>query len=201
MLKQFLERRTEKRRLFRALLTDALTRKLAEADELTVDRALLREFAATRQELLRAASGLAIREKLQIMTGDDGLVRICSNFRFEQLIRAAAGIPEPEAESEALILEETLVDEAVPVLAEADGSVLASFETLAPDDVEEPVPVIVSGDIEWMSEFVVGNGREAGGGNLPDNRQTLPPRERDPWPVFDAADLPPFDSGKKNNFA
>lgn len=210
--KNYFEERAEKRRLFRSLLTDALVRKVDESGEIAVDRALLKELGATRRELFRVAYSLAIKERLHVLAGKDGLVWLLTNERFVRTAekharaydtlrgvtpRAEEPLSVTDPDSEALVLEETVLVE--PVTVEAEPA--AKTPEAVPVETAAAAPALAG----WHGFVVKSNGknaRAAKGGrenraNLPDGRKTMPPRERDPWAVLEAADIPEADATKK----
>lgn len=206
MLRKFLERRAEKRRIFRSLLSDTLVRMLGEAGELAIDRKLLSALGATRKELFRVVYSLAIKEQMHILAGKDGIVRLLTNKRFIEMthnsafpgkaqshvssgMETVAPLSVVDPESEALILDETVVIEPAPVQPVRKPS---SDRTPLP----ETVPAGNAESQEEWAGFVVKDSRGQQG-ILPDVRKSLPPRERDPWPVFDASDLSSLDAVKK----
>lgn len=90
MLGKYLEQRSKKINTFRLLLADALLRKLREKGSLPLTRAFARELGASRREALRAACLLALRERLHLAAGEDGVVSLSTNYHFELAVNRNA---------------------------------------------------------------------------------------------------------------
>lgn len=188
MLKKFLEQRLEKRTTFRRLLSDALVRKIEEEGEVVIDRSLTREFGASRKEVFRAACVLVMQEKMHLGTGEDDLLHIMSNYRFEQATRASASLYRTVRMDEAEIIEPLSVTDPESEAIFVDDMGLFTLKHTSGRH-KEPIAV-------ESAEFEVRDGRD-GRGILPDGRKTLPPRDRDPWLEFDSVDYIPRNEPKK----
>lgn len=184
------ERRAERQRSYRALLAGTLARKIDESDELTLDRTLQAELGAPHRELLHTAYELALQERIHIMAENDGVVRLMSNHRFEQMTREYASTYTTAGIGGILLSEseEQWSDSSIEPLSVTDPDSEAIFL----DEAAFLEPITEQSAMETLK-----SGKERRDAP-PDGRKTLPPREREPWFGFDEITFPRINADKKS---
>lgn len=181
MFRKIIEHRTEKRRVLRTLLADAVMRKIDAAGELILDKALCSELRASRREVLQAACSLVLAEKMHLFSGIDNVTHLQSNQRFRDSVFSQALDYDSFAIPEGLDAPFTDPD--------AETIIIDSSSLVLPPPTET-VPVRPKQPAETAATAV-------DRANLPDGRKTLPMRDREPWWIYDAVEIPISEDTKK----
>lgn len=149
------------RRGHNALLADSLSRRLEEEQTLAVDDSLISALGADKSGFFHTVYSMLLQERIHMMSGPDGSVRLMTNGEFHRFMLRQSrreGIP---------ALADTLVEHTASVM-EPDGLGWFALDVSSEEDTDTLV------DAEKR-------------GKLPDARQTLPERRREPWTANEAA--------------
>ncbi len=189
MIADFLTRRARRQRERRSRLADDLSSRLTREQSLAVDDTLIAALGVDRRAFFRAVYSMVIQERMHMMADENGDVRLMTNGEFHRFMLRRSGLRETEirargvpdmagisefaeagAEAEETVFVEPVTAEFVAPLSGPDSSPAAEVAAEAPHD-----------DLGWFNLDVSpeSDSRE----KLPDARQTLPDRRREPWPA------------------
>jgi hypothetical protein len=188
---------------------EELMARLAEKASLVVDDSLVSELGVGRKALYRIIYDLVRRERMFMLADSDDRMLLMTNTEFNRFMFRRAGLelpPEPAqsvAEDSDIYIEtddsDIVLEEMWEIPAAALDSTLAGNlshaipEPLGTETGTEARPktqrhaeetlVAARDNLDWFSLDVARG--EADSGYLPDTRQSLPERKREPWLSFE----------------
>ncbi|MDR1745496.1 MAG: hypothetical protein LBS30_07070 [Planctomycetota bacterium] len=170
MIADFLMRRVRKQREQRSQLAEALSSRLERERSLTVDDSLIASMGVDRRAFFRAVYAMVIQERMHMMAGGDGRILLMTNGEFHRFMLRRSGLRETEMRRR----------EGIPAFAGtvAERAVAAFEEETV---VVDPVVAEVASDLDWFNLNVAPEA--AAREKMPDARQSLPDRRREPWPA------------------
>lgn len=185
MIADFLTRRTRKQREQRNRLAEALSGRLALEPSIAVDDDLIAAMGVDRRAFFRAVYSMVIQERMHMMADESGSIRLMTNEEFHRFMLRRSGLRETEIRRREGVpaFADTLAEHAVAAMEEETvvvDLVVAEFV----DPASAPAPSL-SGDaasndsLGWFSLDVAPE--PAPREKLPDARQSLPDRRREPW--------------------
>lgn len=179
---------------------EALLSRLGENASLVVDDRLVAELGVGRKALYRIIYDMVRRERMFMLADAKDRMLLMTNAEFSRFMFRRAGKDAPAEAGRAaaaaagldsdIVLLESLEDSDIVLdgrreplgdrTPAAATAAMADAETEVPE-LSEPAVLAKPIDLEWFSLDVAATGTDGADAELPDYRQSLPERKRDPW--------------------